>query len=142
MKHTITEFKEWPKGLEVSYHDWVIKATKNEIAECLGFEPIQNRTGKCRYTWKCNLDNGGYYFTVYDMSYDEPIKEDEEVEYHIGFNCRYDDIHEFWPNTIESLDMLEALDEVGLTPRHSDIWTQFHTDGTLQKIEEAIRGNL
>ena len=33
MEHTITEVKEWPKGLEVSYHDWVVRASKNEIIE-------------------------------------------------------------------------------------------------------------
>ena len=50
MKHTITEFKEWPKGLEVSYHDWVIKTSKEDIVKKLGFKPIYKRTGKCRYT--------------------------------------------------------------------------------------------
>ena len=48
MAHTITEFTEWPKGLEVSYHDWVIKTSKEDIVKKLGFKPIYKRTGKCR----------------------------------------------------------------------------------------------
>jgi hypothetical protein len=43
---------------------------------------------------------------------------------------------------MEALDMLEALDNIGLTPRHSETWMLFHSDGTLKKIEQAIRGSL
>lgn len=141
-EHTITEFKEWPKGLAVSYHDWVIKASKEEIAKKLGFKPVYKRTGKCRYTWKCSLDSGKYYFTIYDMSYDHKLGKNDVIEYHIGFDCTYDDIHEFWPNKLEALDMLGTLNEMGLTPRHSDIWTKFHATGALKKIEELIRKNI
>lgn len=143
MKHTITEFKEWPKGLEVSYHDWVIKASKEEIAKKIGFKPKYHRGGpKCTYTWRCSLDNGRYFFTIYDMSYGRRLGKNDVIEYHIGFDCNYDDIHEFWPNKLEALDMLEALDEIGLTPCHSDLWTKFHATGAIKKIEELIRKNL
>lgn len=143
MAHTITEFKIWPKGLETSYHDWVIGTSKRVLTEKLGFGPTKYGTAdqNFNYQWNCNLDDGRYFFTIYDMSYDETIGDDDIVEYHIGFNCNYDDIHDFWPNTMEALDMLEALDDIGLTPRHSETWMLFHSDGTLRKIEQAIRGN-
>ena len=72
----ITEFKDWPKGLEVSYHDWVIRDSKTEIMGKLGFKPSYNRSGyKSHYQWKCSLDNGRYYFTIYDMSYGRKLEE-------------------------------------------------------------------
>ena len=142
MEHTITEFKEWPKGLEVSYHDWIVLGSKTEIMKKLGFKPVYKRTGKCKYSWKCNLDDGKYYFTIYDMSYDNKLGKDDITEYHIGFDCNYDDINDFWPNTLEALDMLEALNERGLVCKHSDTWEMIHKSGLLAEIEAEITKNL
>ena len=144
MKHTITEFKEWPKDLEVCYHDWVIGTSKRVLTEKLGFGPTKYGTAdqKFNYQWNCNLDDGKYYFTIYDMSYGEVIGDDDVVEYHIGFNCKYDDIHEFWPNTLEALNMLEVLDYIGLTPRHSETWMRFHENGIFEEIERLVKKNL
>ena len=142
MAHTITEFKIWPKGLETSYHDWIVYASKNEIVKKLGFEPKLTNSEKCKYTWRCNLDNGRYFFTIYDMSYDDEIGDDEVIEYHIGFDCRYDDIHDFWPNKTEALDMLWALKERGFNVNHSETWTRFHKDGVIDEIERLVKKNL
>ena len=144
MEHTITEFKEWPRGLETSYHDWIVLGSKTEIMKALGFKPkyTPGADHKCTYQWNCVLDKGRYYFTIYDMSYGRKVKKDEEIEYHIGFNCRYDDIHEFWPNKKEALDMLEALRELGLNVKHSDTWERWHKEGVFEEIERTIRKNL
>ena len=144
MKHTVTEFKEWPKGLEVSYHDWIVLGSKTEIMKKLGFKPRYTPSAeyKITYQWKCNLDNGRYYFTIYDMSYGRRIGKDQVEEYHIGFDCSYDDIHEFWPNKLEALDMLEALNELGLNVKHSDIWERWHKEGIFEEIENAVKKNM
>ena len=99
MEHTIAEFKELPKGLEVSYHDWVVRASKNEIIEKLGFGPTKVYEDRdYNYQWNCLLDGDKYYFTIYDMSYGETHTDDEVIEWHIGFNDKYDDIHHFFPD--------------------------------------------
>ena len=66
MKHIITEFKEWSKGLEVSYHDWEVRASKNEIIKKLGFGPTtEGKDGqKFHHQWNCKLNNGEYFFTI------------------------------------------------------------------------------
>ena len=139
MEHTITEAKEWPKGLEVCYHDWVVKASKEEITKALGFKPQYNKSGdKWTYQWRCLMDGGLYFFTIYDMSYGQKLGKDEETEFHIGFDCKYDDIHNFWSNKVEALDMLWALKERGLLVQHSDIWTLFHSNGTLEELEKIM----
>ena len=144
MEHTITEFKEWPKGFVTSYHDWIVLASKTEITEKLGFKPTKyNRSGdKWTYQWNCLLNDGEYRFILYDMSYGRKIGKDQVVEYHIGFDCSYDDIHEFWPNKKEALDMLEALRELGLNVKHSDTWERWHKEGVFEEIEKTIRKNL
>ena len=139
-EHTITEVKEWPKGQEVSYHDWVIRASKEEIAKKLGFKPKYNRSGdKCTYLWKCNLDNGKFFFTIYDMSYGRHLGPNEVTEYHIGFDAKYNEIREFFPNTIEACDMLIALTDIGLQPDHSETWKRFHEDGVFEDIQRIIK---
>lgn len=143
MEYKITEFKEWPKGLEVSYHDWVINASKTEIMNKLGFKPKYNPTGdKCTYTWKCCLNDGKYYFTIYDMSYGRKLKKDDVIEYHIGFDDNYDDIRNFFPNKIEALNMISALLERGFDIDHSKTWKRFHENGVFEDIERLIKYNL
>ena len=144
MKYNITEFKEWPKGLEISYHDWVVLGSKTEIMKALGFKPVYTPSSeyKTTYQWKCNLDNGRYYFVIYDMSHGRRIGRDQAEEYHIGFDCSYDDIHEFWPNKLEALDMLEALKERGLNVKHSDIWERWHKEGIFKDIENTVKKNM
>ena len=144
MNHTITEFKEWPKGLAVSYHDWIVLGSKTEIMEKLGFKPRYTPSAeyKTTYQWKCNLDNGRYYFTIYDMSYGRRIGKDEIVEYHIGFNCSYDDIHDWYPKSKEALDMIQSLNERGLTVKHSSLWEEWHENGVFKKIEDMIKKNI
>lgn len=143
MEHTITEFKEWPKGLEVSYHDWVVRASKNEIIKKLGFGPTKIYEDRdCNYQWNCLLDEGKYYFTIYDMSYGETITDDEVIEFHIGFNDKYDDIHHFFPDSTESLDMIESLGERGFDIDHSETWKHFHNDGILDQIEDYIKQQM
>lgn len=142
MEHTITEFKEWQPGLEVSYHDWVVKASKNEITNKLGFGPTKVYEGKdCTYQWNCLL-NDKYHFTLYDMSYGETPGDDDVIEYHIGFKDKYDDIHQFFPDSIDALDMIEALGERDFDIDHSDTWKAFHIDGTLDKIESFIKQQM
>ena len=139
----ITEFKDWPKGLEVSYHDWVVKASKTEIMKKLGFKPSYNRSGyKSHYLWKCSLDNGRYYFTIYDMSYGRKLGKEEVTEYHIGFDDNFDSIHIFFPEKVEACDMLTALEEVGLQIDHSDTWKIFHENGVFKDIERMIKNDL
>ncbi len=139
----ITEFKDWPKGLEVSYHDWVIKASKTEIMEKLGFKPSYNRSGyKSHYQWKCSLDNGRYYFTIYDMSYGRKLGKDKVTEYHIGFDDNFDSIHIFFPEKIEACDMLIALEGAGLQIDHSSIWKEFYENGIFEDIERMIKNDL
>lgn len=139
----ITEFKDWPKGLEVSYHDWVIRASKTEIMEKLGFKPSYNKSGyKSHYQWKCSLDNGRYYFTIYDMSYGRKLGKDEVTEYHIGFDDNFDSIHGFFPEKIEARDMLIALEEAGLKIDHSETWKWFHENGVVEYIERMVKNNL
>lgn len=143
MEHTITEFKEWPNGLELCYHDWVVKASKNEITEKLGFGPTKVYEDKdCTYQWNCLLDGGKYYFTLYDMSYDETPGDDDVIEWHIGFKDKYDDIHHYFPDTIEALDMIESLGERDFDIDHSETWKNFHSDGTLDQIESFIKQQI
>lgn len=143
MNYSITEFKEWPEGLEVSYHDWVIRASKEEITQKLGFKPKYNRSGdKWTYQWNCNLDNGRFFFIIYDMSYGRHLGPNEVTEYHLGFNARYNEIKEFFPNTIEACDMLLALNERDLMPDHSEIWKRFHEEGVFEDIERMVKNSL
>lgn len=139
----ITEFKDWPKGLEVSYHDWVVRASKTEIMNKLGFKPKYNRSGyKYHYQWNCSLDNGRYYFTIYDMSYGHKLGKDEVTEYHIGFNDNFDSIHVFFPEKIEACDMLIALEGAGLKIDHSETWKLFHENGVFEDIERMVKNDL
>lgn len=144
MKHTITEFKEWPRGLEVCYHDLVVKASKNEITEKLGFGPTKEGDygQKFHYQWNCNLNDGEYFFTIYDIDGDYELGDDEVIEYHIGFKEHYDDIHNFLPNTIEALNMLQALNELGLNIDHSEAWKFFYENGIFEDVERLIKDNI
>lgn len=141
-KHTITEFKDWPEGLEVCFHDWVINGTKEEITKKLGFKPVYKRTGNCTYTWKCNLDNGRYFFTIYDMSYGRRLGKNDVIEYHIGFDCTYDDIRIFYPTRREALEMLEALLELDLDINHSSAWKWMHDHGIVDMIDKKVKESL
>lgn len=143
MPHTITEFKDWPKGLEVSYHDWIVRDSKEGIMKKLGFKPKYNPTGdKCTYTFKCCLNDGECYFTIYDMSYGRKLGKNTITEYHIGFAETYDDIHNFFPNKISSLNMLEALAQYGFDIDHSSIWKKWHENGVFDDIERIVRNRL
>ena len=143
MKHIITEFKEWPKALEVSYHDWVVRASKNEIIKKLGFGPTKIYENKdCTYQWNCLLNGGEYYFTIYDVDGDYEPGDNELTEYHIGFKEHYDDIHNFFPNTLEALNMIEALGERGFDVDHSETWKHFHNDGVFDQIEGYIKQQM
>lgn len=144
MNHTITEFKEWPKGLELSYHDWIVLGSKTEIMKALGFKPKYTPSAeyKVTYQWNCNLDNGRYYFTIYDMSCGRRIGKDEIVEYHIGFNCKYDDINDWYPKSKEALDMIQSLTERGLTVKHSSLWENYTKNGVFKEIEDMIKKNM
>lgn len=140
MKHIITEFKEWSKGLEVSYHDWVVRASKNEIIKKLGFGPTkEGKDGqKFHHQWNCNLNNGEYFFTIYDVDGDYELGDNELTEYHIGFKEHYDDIHNFF----EALNMIEALGERGFDVDHSETWKHFHNDGVFDQIEGYIKQQM
>ena len=142
MKHTITEYKEWPKGKEVSYHDYIVRASKEEIVKKLGIKPKYNPTrDKCAYTWKLNLDNGKYFFTLYDMSYGRFLGKDEVTEFHIGFDDNFDSIHNFYPSKLEALEMIEALEERGLEVDHDSLWKKFHSSGIFEDIERFVKDN-
>lgn len=138
--HKITQFEEWPKGLETSYHDWIIRASKTEIMKKLGFKPKYNRSGdKWTYQWNCCLDDGKYYFIIYDMSYGRKLGKDEVTEYHIGFNDDFNSIRNFFPEKIEAIDMLLALVERELEIDHSDSWKLFHEEGIFDDIERIVK---
>lgn len=140
MEHTITQYTEWPKGHEVSYHDWIIKASKEEIVKKLGFKPKYNRSGdKWTYQWMCNLDNGRFFFTIYDMSYGRFLGKDEVTEFHIGFDDNFDSIHNFYPSRLEALEMIEALEERDLVVDHAELWKRWHDDGTFDDIERLVK---
>jgi hypothetical protein len=76
------------------------------------------------------------------MSYDHKLGKNDVTEYHIGFDCNYDDIHEFYPNTIEALDMLDALGERDFDVDHSKTWKLFHSEGIFQDVENYVKQQL
>lgn len=143
MKHTITEFKEWPNGLKLCYHNWVVNASKNEITEKLGFGPTKiYEDSDCTYQWNCLLDGGEYYFTLYDMGCGRTPADDEVIEWHIGFSDKYDDLHHFFPDSNEALSMIDSLRERGFDVDHSDAWKYLHSDGILEQIEGFIKQRM
>ena len=76
------------------------------------------------------------------MSHGRRICKDQVEEYHIGFDCSYDDIHDFYPNKLEALDMLETLNELGLNVKHSSLWEEWHENGVFKEIEDMIKKNM
>ena len=133
MEHTITA-TTMNNILETSYHDLVIRASKNEIVEKLGIKPIYNRKGKTKYDWYLMLDNK-FPFTIYDYKEDGRLKADEVIEYHIGWKPAYFINGEFsnqeldnrtgFPKRLEPCEMIVALEERGLTVDQSDSWKSF-----------------
>lgn len=121
--------------LETSYHDLVIRASKNEIVEKLGIKPIYNRKGKTRYDWYLILDDK-FPFTIYDYKEDAHLKADEVIEYHVGWKPEFWINGEFsnqeldtktgFPKRLEPCEMIVALEERGLTVDQSDSWKRYY----------------
>ena len=82
------------------------------------------------------------YFTIYDMSYGRRIGKDQVEEYHIGFDCSYDDIHDWYPKSKEALDMIQSLTERGLMVKHFSPWEEWHKNGVFKEIEDMIKKNM
>ena len=142
MKHTIKEI-DIEKTFETSFHDLIIRASKNEIVEKIGIKPIYNRSGKTHYDWPLILDDK-FVFTIYD--YEEGIlKADDVIEYHIGWKPEFFINGEFtnqeldpktgFPKRIEVCEMIVALEERGLEVDQAASWKDFYgPNGYFYKI--------
>lgn len=134
MEHTIKATTQ-NNILETSYHDLVIRASKNEIVEKLSIKPIYNRKGKTKYDWYLILDDK-FPFTIYDYKEDGRLKADEVIEYHIGWKAASWINGEFsnqeldnktgFPKRLELCELIVALEERGLTVDQSDSWKRFY----------------
>lgn len=142
MEHTIKATTK-DNILETSYHDLVIRASKNEIVEKLGIKPIYNRKGKTKYNWYLMLDNK-FPFTIYDYKEYGHLKVDEVIEYHIGWKQEFFINGEFsnqeldnktgFPKRLEPCEIIVALEERGLTVDQSDSWKRlFGPNGYFNK---------
>lgn len=134
MKHTIKE-TSIENTFNTSFHDLIVRASKNEIVEKLGVNPKDNYPSKTNYNWALIL-NDTFVFTIYDYKEERRIKVDDIIEFHIGWKQLFfingdtsqneiDDKTGF-PTQLEACEMIEALEERGLTVDHSSSWKVFH----------------
>lgn len=123
--------------LDTSFHDFVIRASKNEIVEKLGIKPLYTRDGKTHYNWYLLLD-GKWPFTIYDYKEYGRLKTDDIIEYHIGWKSLFyingktgvSEVNDKtgFPEQMEACEMILALEERGLTVDHSNTWKIFHSN--------------
>jgi hypothetical protein len=133
MEHTIKATTQ-DNIIETSYHDLVIRASKNEIVKKLGIKPIYNRKGKTKYDWYLILDDK-FPFTIYDYK-EGRLKANDVIEYHIGWKPEFWINGEFsnqeldnktgFPKRLEPCEMIVALEYRGLTVDQSDSWKRFY----------------
>ena len=134
MEHTI-KVTSVDNVRETSFHDLVIRASKNEIVKKLGIKPICHRSGKTKYDWNLILDDK-FPFTIYNYKRSGHLKPDEVIEYHIGWKQEFFIDGEFsnqeldnktgFPKRLEPCEMIVALEERGLTVDQSDSWKMFY----------------
>ena len=68
-----------------SFHDTTFIATVADLRKILGEPQCEQNDGqdKCNFDWTMETEDGTI-FTVYDWKEYRPLKEDEEVEWHVG----------------------------------------------------------
>jgi len=120
-----------------SFHDFVIRASKNEIVKKLGIKPLYSRDGKTHYNWYLLLDDK-WPFTIYDYKEYGRLKTDDVIEYHIGWKSLFfingktevSEVNEKtgFPEQMEACEMILALEERGLDVDHSNSWKIFHSN--------------
>ena len=123
--HTIkkTDFKNI---IGTSYHSWIIRGSKKEITDKIGIEPYYWDNGDTYYNWNLLLDDK-FSFSIYDTSDGDFLSEDDVIEFHLGWKSDYYDEGKF-PETLEVLELIEALEERDLNVDHSNIWYSFYGD--------------
>ena len=68
-----------------SFHNTTFTASVADLRQILGEPDWEQNDGqdKVNFDWKMETDDGAV-FTVYDWKEYRPLKEDEEVEWHVG----------------------------------------------------------
>ena len=68
-----------------SFHNHTFTATVEDLRNVLGQPKFESNDGqdKCNFDWIMETEDGTV-FTVYDWKEYRPLKEDEEVEWHVG----------------------------------------------------------
>jgi hypothetical protein len=68
-----------------SFHDTTFFASVSDLRKILGEPYSEQNDGqdKCNFDWTMETEDGTI-FTVYDWKEYRPLKEDEEVEWHVG----------------------------------------------------------
>ena len=68
-----------------SFHDSTVSATVQDLRKILGIPREEQNDGKDKvnFEWVMETDDGEV-FTVYDWKEYRKLKEDEEIEWHIG----------------------------------------------------------
>jgi hypothetical protein len=69
-----------------SFHDDTIFATVSDLRKVLGEPRYQQNDGqdKVNFDWVMETSWSGEVFTVYDWKEGRRLREDEEIEWHIG----------------------------------------------------------
>ena len=68
-----------------SFHGTTFTSTVADLRKILGEPQCEQNDGqdKCNFDWTMETEDGTI-FTVYDWKEYRPLKEDEEVEWHVG----------------------------------------------------------
>lgn len=82
-----------------SFHDVVLTTTVEKLRKVLGNPQYESNDGRdeSNFDWTCETKSKKI-FTIYDWKHYRPIKETDEIEFHIGGHC--------------AADCLEGLNEV------------------------------
>jgi hypothetical protein len=66
-----------------SFHDSIIRASINQLNDCLWQGTFYGFDDKVSWEWECELENGKV-FTIYDWKEYRKLGKDELVNWHIG----------------------------------------------------------
>jgi hypothetical protein len=82
-----------------SFHDMTFTATVADLRKILGEPQCEQNDGqdKCNFDWTMETEDGTV-FTVYDWKEYRKLKEDEDIEWHVGGHS--------------GLDTMKALEEI------------------------------
>jgi hypothetical protein len=82
-----------------SFHDTTFIATVADLRKILGEPQCEQNDGqdKCNFDWTMETEDGTV-FTVYDWKEYRKLKEDEDIEWHVGGHS--------------GLDTMKALEEI------------------------------